>query len=126
MIAPALAAFTLLLAPEVQSTAPSNAFILTCDVSKPGGPAATRTFRIAPKVFQERKAGAKAFGPNLCLSFPCSVDRAKLEGTISSASVIFTVTADPAAGSASWRSKGAANAGRSSGACKLSQEPVKH
>jgi hypothetical protein len=98
---------------------PPGAWILKCDVSPPGAtPAsAVRVFRLGPSLLQEWKPDTKAFGPNLCLSFQCKADSARLEGSIESPTVIFTITLDRAANEASWRTVGATGEARTSGVC---------
>ena len=98
-------------------------WILTCDMpSSAGATSATRVFRIAPQVFQEWRPADKAFGNNLCASFPCAADRNRLEGTISSPSVIFTVQVDRQTGGATWRTQGASNLAKSTGSCTIHPE----
>lgn len=98
-------------------------WILTCDMpSATSSASATRVFRIAPKVFQEWRPADKTFGNNLCASFPCSADRNRLEGTISSSSVVFTVQVDRRTGGATWRTQGASNLAKSTGACTIHPE----
>lgn len=97
-------------------------WILTCDMPSATSASATRVFRIAPKVFQEWRPADKTFGNNLCASFPCAADRNRLEGTISSSSVVFTVKVDRQTGGATWRSQGASNLAKSTGACTVRPE----
>jgi hypothetical protein len=99
-------------------------WILTCDMPASETGATHRVFRIAPKVFQEWQPGRKTFGNNLCASFPCAADRDRLEGTISSTSVVLTVQVDRRTGGATWRTQGASNLARSTGACTIEKEAV--
>lgn len=101
----------------------SGPWILTCDMpsADPSVPA-PRVFRIAPKVFQEWRSTDKKFGNNLCDSFPCTADRNRLEGAISSTSVVLTVQVDRRTGGATWRTQGASNLARSTGVCTIHPE----
>jgi hypothetical protein len=99
-----------------------GAWILNCQMPSSGSAPSERVFRIAPRVFQEWKPADKAFGNNLCASFPCSADRNRLEGTISSASVVLTVQVDRRTGGATWRTQGASNLAASTGACTIHKE----
>jgi hypothetical protein len=64
----AFASIALLMqAPAGAATSPSS-WILSCDLGAKGD-AGPRVFRLGPQIFQERKSGAKGFGPNLCESF---------------------------------------------------------
>src|SRR5436190_21855464 len=81
-------------------------WIVSCDMpaadAAPGA-ATHRTFRLGPQLFQEWQPGSRSFGSNLCLSFPCTRDKGRLEGSISSNSLVVTIRLDPAANAASWR-----------------------
>lgn len=118
---PLLAA--LLLAAASTPAASAGSWVLKCDISAvPGGgasPAATRTFRLAPGVFQEWRASDQRFGPNLCASFSCRRTAGRLEGSISSASVILTIALEPAQRRATWRTMGASGMKRTSGLCAV-------
>jgi len=103
-----------------------GAFILNCQMPSAGSAPSERVFRIAPRVFQEWRPADKAFGNNLCASFPCSANRDRLEGTISSASVVFTVQVDRRTGGATWRTQGASNLATSTGACTIHKEAAGH
>jgi hypothetical protein len=98
---------------------PSEAWILTCDMPRPEAAADKRVFRIAPKFLAEWNASANAFGYNLCDSFPCVVRTDRLEGVISSPTVVLTISLDRAAGTAAWRAQGASGLSRTSGACAI-------
>ena len=120
------ASLLLALLPVNDTPAPAPAaWILTCDVGRQaaaGAPTAVRVFRVAPSLIQEWKADRKAFGPNLCLSFRCTSDRGRLEGSIESRTLVFTLTFDPQARSASWRTVGASGNARTSGPCAARAE----
>lgn len=103
------------------ATAVPEAWIVKCDVGPAEAPQ-VRTFRLAPKVFQEWNADQKAFGPNLCLSFACRRDPARVEGRIESRTLIFTLALDPKTGAATWKTVGATGLQRTSGPCDVRVE----
>jgi hypothetical protein len=107
---------------RAEAPAVDGAWILNCQMPSSGSGSSERVFRIAPRVFQEWKPADKAFGNNLCASFPCSADRNRLEGTISSSSVVLTVQVDRRTGGATWRTQGASNLATSTGACTIHKE----
>src|SRR5688572_9777316 len=111
---------SLLLALVLQTATPApGAWILQCDVGSSEASAApeVRVFRLAPSLLQEWKAENREFGPNLCLAFKCRGDRDRLEGSIETATLIFTLTFDPQARRADWRTVGASGQRRTSGIC---------
>jgi hypothetical protein len=110
--------------PKGEGAGGSGFWILSCEMPTPAATDAVRTFRLGPKSFQERKPGQKAFGSNLCNSFPCAADERRIQGTISSASLILTITLDPQTGSATWGTAGASGLSRKSGACSVHPEPL--
>jgi hypothetical protein len=116
MTAMALAMTAALLAAPLKGPGP---WILTCEVGGHEDGAPARVFRLGPQLFQEWSARDKTFGYNLCASFPCVARRDRLEGEISSTTLVLTITVDPATGTASWRTQGAANMKRSSGPCSI-------
>ncbi|MFL5297908.1 MAG: hypothetical protein ACJ798_16145 [Phenylobacterium sp.] len=95
-------------------------WIVTCDV----GAQAPRIFRLGPKLFQEWKPAQASFGSNLCLSFPCHGDGHRLEGAISSATLILTITLDLDNGAGAWRAVGASGLSRTQGACSVGADTV--
>ena len=101
-------------------------WILRCDIPQPAkaGPAASgpRTLRIAPKVLQEWNPTDKKFGPNLCDSFQCRWAARRLEGTLTSASLMVTVQVDASRKRASWRTQGASGLKKTSGSCSVEPE----
>lgn len=99
-----------------------DAWILRCRIDSTTQ--AVRTFRVAPKVLQEQRATDKTFGPNLCETFACKVDRGRLEGQISSASLILTLRIDRATGQGSWSTVGASGLKQTSGPCDAKREPL--
>jgi hypothetical protein len=107
-------------APKVST---GQAWILRCQVDS--ATQATRTFRVAPKVLQEWRPGDKRFGPNLCETFSCKVDRDKLEGSISSASLILTLRVDQQSGQGSWSTLGASGLKQTSGPCAVERDKPK-
>ena len=129
LLAPALALLLVQTAWQTAWAAPTKRtgpWILTCDMPTKAAPAAQRVFRLGPKLFEERKADGR-FGYNLCASFRCAVDHQRLEGVISSPSLILTVTYDPATSQAGWRTQGASGLSRSSGRCAVAPDaPAAH
>lgn len=100
-----------------------DAWILRCKVDS--ATQATRTFRVAPKVLQEWRPADKRFGPNLCETFACKVDRGKLEGSITSASLILTLRLDRQSGQGSWSTVGASGLKQTSGPCAVERDKPK-
>jgi hypothetical protein len=123
MIAMAAGLMSAVLQQASAAIVPQGPWILTCDVASPGesGPS-QRIFRVGPKLFQEWKPDSKSFGYNMCSSFNCRTDRGKLEGQISSPSVVLTITLDPKARQANWRTLGAAGQKRTSGPCSIKKD----
>jgi hypothetical protein len=118
----------LLLALVLQGAPPApGAWIMQCDVRSPeqGAAAAVRVFRVGPSLLQEWTPEHREFGPNLCLSFQCKGDHGRLEGSIVSASLIFTLSFDPQARRADWRTVGASGLKRTSGACTAEPDKAK-
>lgn len=105
---------------------PAGAWILRCDMppapSSPPRADPVRVFRLAPKVFQEWQPDRRTFGPNLCLSFPCRADMARLEGVIESRTLVVTIAVDRSRRSATWRTTGASGLSRTQGACDVRPE----
>jgi hypothetical protein len=117
-----------LLAPG-PAPAATGAWILHCQIGEApdgqgsqGGQGEVRTFRVAPKVLQEWRPADRRFGPNLCETFACKVDRARLEGVISSASLILTLRVDRDTGQGSWSTVGASGLKQTRGACRVEPE----
>ena len=113
--------FLALAVPGAAPAPPGDAWILRCRID--GGPQAVRTFRVAPRSLQEWRPAAKRYGPNLCETFSCKVDRDRLEGVISSASLILTLRVDRASGQGSWSTVGASGLKQTSGPCDAKREP---
>ena len=124
--AAASAALALLAAASAPTQAP---WILTCSVTPPAGtPGAAptnRIFRVGAGLLQEWQPAEHEFGVNRCLANSCVAEKGRLEGVISSATVILTISLDPEAGKASWRTVGASNLGASSGSCALKHDSAK-
>ncbi len=116
-LAAALAAFA---SQALAAAAVGDAWILRCQVDS--ATTGVRTFRIAPKLLQEWSPSDHGFGPNLCLSFACKVDRDRLEGAVSSASLILTLSVDRKTGQGSWRTVGASGMKQTSGTCQAERE----
>jgi hypothetical protein len=125
MIAMAAGLMSAVLQQAAEAAVPKGPWILTCDVASPGdtGPE-HRIFRVGPKLFQEWKPDSKAFGYNMCSSFTCRTNRGKLEGQISSPSVVLTITLDPKTRQANWRTLGASGTKRTSGPCTIKADPT--
>lgn len=98
----------------------SGAWVLRCRIDSPTQ--AVRTFRVAPRLLQEWRPADKAFGPNLCEVFSCTADRKRLEGVITSASLILTLRVDQASGQGSWKTVGASGLNQTSGPCEVDRE----
>ena len=106
---------------------------LSCDIptpmgiegSAPAAPIGPRIFRIAPGSFSEWDPEEHTFGPSLCDAFTCSADAQRLEGTITSASIIYTIGVDHTTGVGYWRAKGASNLPRNEGTCSLIADPTR-
>jgi hypothetical protein len=98
----------------------SGAWILNCRIDDAAR--TVRTFRVAPRLLQEWKPADKRFGPNLCETFSCKADRERLEGTISSASLILTLSVDPRNGRGSWKTVGASGLKQTTGPCDAKRE----
>lgn len=102
----------------------ANLWILTCDMPSREAPADKRVFRLGPQLFQERNASTGSYGYNLCDAFPCAVRGDRMEGTISSTTLVLTISLDRAARQATWRAQGASGLSKSSGACSVSADTV--
>jgi hypothetical protein len=73
-------------------------------------------------VFQEWRSDRREFGPNLCGSFRCRADKARLEGVIESRTLVLTIAMDRTARSATWKTRGASGLSRTQGVCAVSAE----
>jgi hypothetical protein len=98
-------------------------WILTCDFTRAPDAAqgvnGPRVFRLGPQLFQVWKPVEKQFGPNLCETLTCRGDQNRLEGDISSTTLIVTISLDLATHSATWRTQGASNLNATSGSCSV-------
>lgn len=123
------AAIGLCIALQANAAWSQPARVLSCDIpAQLGsiGPATTgqaqpRIFRLSPNRFEEWSAADREFGPNLCETFPCKSDAQRLEGTITTASVAYSIGVDQEG--AHWRAKGASNLPRNQGPCKVVPDP---
>jgi len=115
------ASVALLMLAQPAAPAPES-WILRCDTATAEDPGGQRIFRLGRQVFQEWKPDKRAFGPNLCRSFPCVADRERLQGTVSSATLTMTITAEPNLGRATWQTQGASGLARTSGRCFVQRE----
>lgn len=105
---------------------------LSCEIPTPMGIAGTATaahdgpriFRLAPGSFSEWSPQDHEFGQNLCDAFACSADAKRVEGTISAASVSYSIGLDQTTGRGYWRATGASNLPRTEGSCSLISDPA--
>jgi hypothetical protein len=101
--------------------------VLACKLPAAGAMAATapaeRFFRVAPGSFQEWDAARRKFGQNLCVAYACSKAADRTEGSISSASVTYTVGVIHATGEAYWRAAGASGLAADHGSCRIAAPP---
>jgi hypothetical protein len=93
-----------------------DAWILRCRIDSTTQ--AVRTFRVAPRELQEWRPADSQFGPNLCEVFSCTADRDRLEGVMTSASLILTLRVDRASGQGSWKTVGASGLKETNGALR--------
>jgi hypothetical protein len=114
------ALFLTLLAPGLAEAPAGDAWILRCRIDSTTQ--AVRTFRVAPRELQELRPTDSQFGPNLCEVFSCTADRDRLEGVMTSASLILTLRVDRASGQGSWKTVGASGLKETSGPCAAERE----
>ena len=112
--------FIALLAPGLAEAPVGEAWILRCQVDS--AEQTVRTFRVAPQLLQEWRPVDRKFGPNLCQTFSCKADRDKLEGVISSASLILTLRIDRTTNQGSWSTVGASGLKQTNGPCTAEHE----
>ena len=82
-----------------------------------------RIFKVGPGSLQAWDPARKAFGGNLCAAYSCVKAPDRSEGTISSASVSYTIGVT--GGQGYWRVLGASGGGPRAGSCRIVSEPVK-
>lgn len=97
-----------------------DAWILQCRIDSTRE--TVRTFRVAPRLLQEWKSADKQYGPNLCEVFSCTADRQRLEGVLTSASLILTLGVDQSSGRGSWKTVGASGLKETNGTCAAERE----
>jgi len=114
------ALFIAFLAPGLAEDPAGDAWILQCRIDSTTQ--AVRTFRAAPRLLQEWRPDDKRFGPNLCEIFSCTADRDRLEGVMTSASLILTLRVERSSGQASWKTVGASGLKETSGPCAAERE----
>jgi hypothetical protein len=105
--------------------APGAPVVLSCSFPVAGASAAApaaRIFRVGPGSLQEWDAGLRQFGRNLCLPFACVRAAGRTEGSISSASVSYTVGVSDS-GEAYWRAQGATGFAAKQGVCRVINPP---
>jgi hypothetical protein len=112
--------FIALLTPGLAEASASDAWILRCRIDSTTQ--AERTFRVAPRLLQEWKPADKQYGPNLCEVFSCTADRDRLEGIMTSASLILTLRVDQKSGRGSWKTVGASGLKETNGPCGVERE----
>jgi hypothetical protein len=113
-----------LLAPGLADAPADAPWILRCRVDSTTQ--AERTFRVAPRLLQEWSPADKQYGPNLCEIFSCTADRNRLEGVMTSASLILTLRVDQTTGQGSWKTVGASGLKEASGPCGAEREKAGH
>jgi hypothetical protein len=92
-----------------------------------GGPAAPpveRIFRVGQGSFQEWDVAAGKFGGNLCGTFTCRKTPDRVEGTIGSASVTYTIGMVTGTTSGYWRALGASGFAAKEGVCRIITAPA--
>lgn len=120
-------AVTAVMAAQPAAAAAPSPVILACNLparTAPGVAPSTRAdriFRVGPGSLQEWDAARRQFGSNLCGAFACVRTANRSEGTISSASVSYTIGV--AQGVGYWRVVGASTGGARSGSCRTVTEP---
>jgi hypothetical protein len=104
--------------------------VLECQLPKPmiGGPlgageAGTRIFRIGQGHLEEWSPLQRRFGGNLCDATSCTVSPDRSEGSIGTASAIFTVGLDRRTGRGYWRAIGATGFKVNEGVCRQIKDP---
>jgi hypothetical protein len=112
--------FIALLAPGPAEAPAGDTWILNCRIDSTTQ--AVRTFRVAPRLLQEWRPADKQFGPNLCEIFSCTADRRRLEGVMTSASLILTLRVERPSGKGSWKTVGASGLKETSGPCTVERE----
>lgn len=90
----------------------------------PPVPPVERIFRVGQGSFQEWDVATGKFGGNLCGAFACRKTPDRLEGTIGSASVTYTIGMIPGAKTGYWRAVGATGFAAKEGACRIITAPA--
>lgn len=108
-----------------QAAGAGSPVVLACNLPTPAaaGASADRIFRVAPGQFQEWDAARKTFGANHCLAFACAKTPDRTEGSISSASVSYTVGVVTGTGEGYWRATGASGLAANKGSCRIVADP---
>lgn len=106
-----------------QAAGPPSPVFLACSMPA-NGVTAERIFRVAPGSFQEWDAAKQDFGKNFCEAFACSKTPERMEGSISSASVSYTVGIVNDTGEGYWRAAGASGLSANKGACRVVPAPT--
>jgi hypothetical protein len=112
--------FIAVLVPGLADAPAGDAWILRCRIDSTTQ--AVRTFRVAPRLLQELRPSDSQYGPNLCEVFSCTADRERLEGVMTSASLILTLRVDQKSGQGSWKTVGASGLKETSGPCGAERE----
>jgi hypothetical protein len=122
MIAALLSGLALLA--QTTSAVQPGTKIVSCDLPAPVTGAAARptpaprVFEIGAGMLREWNTVAQQFGPNLCATYSCSKTKGRIEGSISSSSVKYSVGIETATGDPYWRATGASGLAKPYGACK--------
>ena len=106
--------------------------VLSCEIPAPITATAASDAKPAPRIFRLSKGRFEAWNPqeqafseNLCEVFTCTARADRLEGSLSSASVVYTVGVDAGTGRAYWRVLGASNLPRAEGSCEAVADPTR-
>lgn len=122
----------LALVAQAGAAAAQSPTVLSCTIARrapaaAGAPASVvheeRVFRVGPGSLQEWERDVRHFGPNLCGVFACAANGDRSEGTITSASVAYTIGVDHKTGVGYWRSMGASGLAETNGACRQTVDP---
>jgi hypothetical protein len=121
----------LVMAAQVAQTGAQPAVVLACNIpanpakaAAAAAPPAERVFRIAPGSLQEWGAAQQRFGQNLCLAYACARSPTRVEGSISTATVSYTVGIDYSTHSGYWRAAGASGLKTTEGSCRIVPAPT--
>ena len=122
----------LFMAAQAAQTGGQPPVVLACDIPASPDPMkatgaahhAERVFRIAPGSLQEWGPQEQKFGRNLCQAYTCTRSPTRTEGSLSSATVAYTVGIEYSTGAAYWRVVGASGLKTKGGACRVVPAPT--